>query len=488
MFGVYKGITDNNYIGDLKHSIFSFPTYMNNYFQADISDVPTLEITIKKKEYNKVKEVREKSLERGILRKDINKYSKAKFTFDGKEIKGKLKLKGIFKDHWENDKEQWSYKVKLSKENEIFGLRVFSLMKPVTRKYLNDWYYDKLLKFSGQLHQNQNFVNVTLNGKDLGIYILEERHDKKYLERHNLKGSLFKIDKAGLMNSEFFKAEYNNWMLNSKLKIVAQTDSLYSLRAMKLFDQFRMGEIIASDCFDIKTYAWLMAISDVSGTWHEIMPHNTLFYYNPKSDRIELVGDDGSFSTNKYHIRTLLGSENSVKDLRPIDMLVSKDTSFYSAYYKALCLLDSSTFISSFIKATDEEYKKALSVIYDEHPLYEPEQIPAMEQNQIKINYILGKSQNVRAFKPEVGSDSIVTLDISLPSDFPVVITGGYNKNQLVTNTIGNVILFNNPEDQMKVQNVKFENGYSNKINQVGYKIIGSDSLVLIDVEAYNLR
>lgn len=487
MFGAYKGITDRDFIGDLKDDLFNSPTYIRNSLRASIDDIPVLEIKLKEEEYDKIKFVREESLKRGVLNKPINKYSKGKFLFDTCKVKGKLKLKGIFKDHWENDKEEWSYKVKLKGGEKFLGLKTFNLMRPERRGVLNEWFYERLLNFTGNIYQELNFIHLKLNKKDLGLYLIEERINDDYMLKYGLDGAILKIGKSNLINSDNWVGEYIHEYNKSELKVIAQTDSLSVVKGMELFEKFRAGIIPANECFDLKQYAFITSICELSGTWHELMPHNTMYYFNKTKQKFELIINDGSFSTNPYHVRSTLVGGYKSQHLRPIDEKVYKDSIFHKEYYLALRNIVDANWVKEFKTSIKAPIDSVLKILYYDDPFFKSEQLEAMDQNKSKLIYLLRKNQNVRGYLP-TETDSGFCVTITKPSDFAIQIIGGYLDSSFVSSPLGEKTIFANPSDENKLENLEFKKLKEGQINQIGYKIIGNDSLVLVNLEKYNLE
>ena len=53
------------------------------------------------------------------------------------------------------------------------GMRKFVLMNPKVRYGLYDWLGHELMKHEDLISLRYKFINVSLNGEDKGIYVLE---------------------------------------------------------------------------------------------------------------------------------------------------------------------------------------------------------------------------------------------------------------------------------------------------------------------------
>ena len=58
----------------------------------------------------------------------------------------------------------------------------FSIQHPKTRSFLKEWVLHKLFKKEQVLTTRYDFVSVSLNGKKLGLYALEEHFRKELLD------------------------------------------------------------------------------------------------------------------------------------------------------------------------------------------------------------------------------------------------------------------------------------------------------------------
>ena len=68
------------------------------------------------------------------------------------------------------------------KDYFIEGMSTFSIQDPITRNYTYEWLFIQNLKFEDVLAPNYFFVNVNINGKEKGIYAIEEHFSKEMIE------------------------------------------------------------------------------------------------------------------------------------------------------------------------------------------------------------------------------------------------------------------------------------------------------------------
>ena len=117
----------------------------------------------------------------------------------------KLKLKGSHDDHWSHPY-KWSFKVKTkNSEENIYGLKSFAVQHPATISYLYEWLFHIVLKEENLIDHKVKFINLVVNGNDLGVYILIEQISKELIEKNKRReGPVIGFDK------ELWIEEVNN--------------------------------------------------------------------------------------------------------------------------------------------------------------------------------------------------------------------------------------------------------------------------------------
>ncbi|HHS95559.1 MAG TPA: hypothetical protein ENJ45_03135, partial [Phaeodactylibacter sp.] len=93
------------------------------------------------------------------------------------------------------DPDKWSFEVKVKGDKSIHGMKTFGMLIPKSRGFMTDWLAFELLKKRGLMGLRTDFVNVTINGTDHGLFYLEERFDKRLIEHNKLReGIIFKLN------------------------------------------------------------------------------------------------------------------------------------------------------------------------------------------------------------------------------------------------------------------------------------------------------
>ena len=184
---------------DLKHKTSeSFKTIAIapfRWLEANLSndEIPHFNIDIKFKNLQKLIAKREQALEVGVLVKGKDDYVPAEIRFQGESYKIKMRLKGDWTDHLEGDK--WSFRVHVKGDNHLLGMSRFSIQHPRTRNFESEILFFEALKKEGILVPRYFFVEVILNGKNIGLMALEEHFTKELLEsQRRREGVIIRFD------------------------------------------------------------------------------------------------------------------------------------------------------------------------------------------------------------------------------------------------------------------------------------------------------
>ena len=156
----------------------------SNFVKGKFSPPKTIYIDIKFKDFQRIQFKRAIAIEKKVLETGGEDYVPASITYLDKELKAKIRLKGDWATNVaESDK--WSYRIKISGDETMMGMKVFSIHHPKERNFIYEWLYHQALKDEDVLNLKYDFIKVVLNGKDLGIYAIEEHFDKIMIERND---------------------------------------------------------------------------------------------------------------------------------------------------------------------------------------------------------------------------------------------------------------------------------------------------------------
>lgn len=338
-------------------------------------DIPRIVIDIKFKDMGKLKRQRYWAMKRGILLQGADDYVPASIRYDDKNIKVKLRLKGDWTDHLEGKK--WSFRIHVKGKKHIFGLRRFSIQAPKTRGYQGEALVNETLRHMGVIAPRYFFVDVVLNGDDIGIMAVEEHFSKELLEANGRRESVI----IRFNESQFWAAvagpnKDENSAFNSFRN--AQIDAFESSRISKsktlsglyatatgLLRSFVEGKLPASEVFDVDLMGRFLAVEELWGTHHALAWHNQRFYLNPLTLKLEPIGYDASPQS-----QAAVGTEKIHN--QPIVSALLKDPEIYSAYKAALKQLATEILDGSLLDILKASEHKLLPILQSEFFLLQP--------------------------------------------------------------------------------------------------------------------
>lgn len=385
-----------------------------------------LTLDIKFKDYMKLSHAREEALSIGVLVSSPDDFVPARIRHKEKTIKAKIRLKGDWTDHLKTDK--WSFRVRLKSGEALMGMREFSLQHPGTRRYIHEWIYHAMLRGEDILAPRYDFVRVTINGRDSGVYALEEHFDKVLVESRNRReGPILKLNEDLLWEErrlhfseeDFSPPGYSHEAISpvtgfrmGKQIADAQKRKLY-VKASGLLEGFRRGALPAAAVFDVKRMAVFLAINDLTGASHGSIWHNLRFYYNPISSRLEPIAFDGQpgrrFSTPARPGEGLIGA-------------LLADNKVYREYVAALERVAAPGYLSGFFQRVSASLGEKMDILHTDYPGY-PLTPERYESNRQAIAEALYPIKSVHAFfqKKEKGQ---IRLKIANIQKMPVDIYG----------------------------------------------------------------
>jgi hypothetical protein len=273
---------------------------------ANISnqEIPEIHIDIKFKHMQKLQKKRDDALKVKLLIQGPDDYVPAKIRFRDKTHKVKLRLKGDWVDHLEGDK--WSFRVHVKGDDHLFGMRRFSLQHPRTRKFEGEILYFEALKREGVLAPRYFFVEVHINGRNIGLMALEEHFSKELLESQGRRESvIIRFDESNVwmpQRDQLFESFKLTKIIPFRIKKIAQSEKFSAdLNAARgLLRGFVNRKLPPSKVFDPVLMGRFIAVSDVWRAWHQLGHwNNYVFYYNPITAFLEPIGYDGDIPRAK---------------------------------------------------------------------------------------------------------------------------------------------------------------------------------------------
>ena len=492
---------------EIKRWVVSAPRIPKNYITSLFTNPENITIDIKFEDFQKIAYNRNIALHRGYLAADCRDEVPADIRYKDKLVQVKLRLKGDFGDHWEDEK-KWSFRIKVIGDNTLFGMKEFNIQHPKTRNYIWEWLFHKVLKRENIPYLRYKFIKVKLNGKNLGVYALEESFEKRLIENNQLReGPIIKLDES-LHFEKFWRfivpfpnAEASGYGYFSTLPLDAfQTRKTISdtttysqfIKAISLFESVRNGELELYKAFDVKKFATYFAITDILGARHGSGAGR--FYYNPVTLLIEPIGFDGEagmmfgtlcaindkifFNDTPYWLKN--GEKNVYNNYKA---MMFSDELFYQEYLGELERVSNRSYLDSLFWDIEEELQKNLNIIYSEFPNY------SFNKNMIynNLKYIKEILNPVKCFHAYLHSFSEGKIELELGNIqyLPVEILNISYKDSLISQPNNKILLTEkSPENPTKYINISFSlpKGFvfSDKMVtdlRVNYRILGTNRL-----------
>ena len=303
---------------------------------------------------------------------------KTKIIFNGKEFDADIRLKGDRRAHF-IDKEKSSYKLELDRNQFIFGIKKFSVQKPRIRNYIHEWIFHELAKREGIIKIKYEFINLSINGDDKGLYVIEEGFGKELIERNKRRnGPIFSIDEDvyGLYDNPVFE------IYNKKYWQKPENNLIANIASQKLHDFFD-NKSPADEIFDLDKWAAYFAIVDLSANYHGAFLKSVKLYYNPLNGLFEPIPYDGHRLKPNYHKYNLNYDNRILIDIvqNPIGAEITGFTwlkkffykddklnqKFYNLYSSYLNKISSEKYINNFLSENLDEIEKINSHIYADY-------------------------------------------------------------------------------------------------------------------------
>ena len=473
-----------------------------NYIKGILSEPEHLIIDIKHKDYQKLAYKRKIAVQEGVLHPFNDDFVPAKIRWNGKTIKVNMRLKGDLGDHWSRD-HKWSFRIKAKNDNSIMGMSNFSLQHPRTRGFLNDWYLHKILQHYGFITLRYDFVDVTINGRHLGIYAIEEHFEKRLIENNkHINGPIIRIKdhllwylvdpKTGFTKNnldELYSSSpidaFNTSTVNQDAILLENFN-----KAKNLLEAFRRGKLLTHQVFDIDKISKIYAVIDLFGYRHSTAYSNIRFYYNPITSRLVPIGYDNTFIQEADSIE---GQAKRIKvDASEVPQRLDwrktffEDEVFFRKYVEALIEISEKNFLDELFNKVQDEYEEKRNIIYSSFPGYNfSKQKVKLYNNQIFIKNILNPLEGIQAYFKSIDQNKgIVTLQIGNIQLLPVeLIDAYYGEYKLKLLNNNNLLQPKTQFQPVEFQGVQFElpkefllpKDFGNNL-KVNYKIFGTSN------------
>ena len=412
-------------------------------------------IDVKFADFQKIRFKREQALESGVLFTDDSDFVPAQIRYKKQVIPVKLRLKGDSPDHWDDEK-KLSYRIQTKGNHTLFGLTRFSIQHPKTRNYINEWVYHQAMKHEDIVSLRYDFIEVNLNGEDLGIYALEEHFSKELLEANqrreapilkfneNCFWNMIELKWTDLSQEEIQGLYYDSLIEPFQWNKIQGEDTLKQqyLRAETMLAEFRSGKLKTSDVFDIEKLSTYFALVDLLGAEHGSRWINLRFYFNPITSRLEPIAFDGDAGVKTRSLILELALDYSYQEYSFYRLFFS-DPIFLESYVGKLEEVSDPKYLDELFNLLDVDIREKNNLLRKEFPRYSFKKEP-FYQNQEFIRRKLAPRSTVRGFLAETinASGFSVTVEIINIQAMPVEILGvTYNNNTYLDIVGGSVVL-----------------------------------------------
>lgn len=437
----------------LKRDFFS---KKNEFIFDNFSSIDQLKLEIKKKDLLTLNFSAQKAVEEYSLKFIDNPYYKARILYKEKYIPIKIRLKGATANEHLKEKKK-SFRIKVLGENNILGMTEFSLMDPQRRNYLYEWIIRKIFFNEGIITKKYDFIQLSINEENLGLYVIDEKASKLTVERSlNREGVLVRFnDDAFWFDKIAYKVLGNNqsdtWQdyyysspieaLNQK-KIDTNPTLLEQFKiARNKLEKFRSNKILASQVFNIEKMAKFYAITSLVGGHHGALIFNMDFYYNPLTSLLEPIPDDSYSEANFFLGRAKSHDYKYWHD--DFSKQLFNDENFFKLYINNIERLTNPSYFDSFLKNHSNEIKNLEGIFKFFYPGFPNiEKLINGEMKALANNIMEAHDPHflIRVL-PKSIENSVIKLDISLAhNNFPIEILGLELNGKIVADTKKKII------------------------------------------------
>lgn len=413
---------------------------------------------------------------------NTKKYSKGTFIFDTSSYKIKFRPKGDRAIHYVKDKP--SFSIKVLKGEALKGMNHFSLQNPSIRNFLSEYLWLELLKNNNIITPDYHFVNLLVNGNDLGIYSYEE------------KPTTFMLERLGKKNSSILKFNETygtDITTNPEISVINSEDVPLKNQkiATSILRKFINGKSTVSETFDIEKLATFFAISDLCKTYHALYAKSARFYYNTYTNLLEPIPFDGHAGSEGPLLTSELVDNNNPIGQSEFPNWIklffnNKNNDFVDLYYNKLNYFSSTKNINNILSDVILEEKLELSkkIIYRLFPLEQTNLMPYyfdyrkyLMQSSEFIRAKLSKDYNIQFFA-DINDSSIHIKSYNLSSDkMPIKIVNIHSKN--ISYKINKTINFKqNFELDFSSKDSIFNDILTNKKLEVEYLTMGGKKIL----------
>lgn len=472
----------------------------------------SITIDIKHQDYQKLTYLRQIALSREFITSDCKEYVPAVIRYKGKIARAKIRLKGDATDHLQRDK--WSFRIEIKDSDTVFGMKRFSIQHPKTRNYICEWICHKVMRNEGIIVPRYKFIEVILNGKNYGIYAIEEHFEKRLVENNKYReGPIIKFNEdvywAELDTLQFrgcISADDTDFLTGPRKQSAASIDAFNMKDVVKnsliynqflvgknLLESFRRGLLPVDKVFDAEKLAQYFALSELMGAVHgSAVWFNLRFYFNPVTSLLEPIGFDLYMGDPLICLGELFPAHYMKAEPNSFYERIFSDNSFLKKYMGTLERISKKDYLDTLFDGIDSELQKNLNIIYKEFPYYLFSK-DIFYLNQRRIEGLLNPVKGIHAYFHKNETKGVV-LEIGNLLTLPVEVLGVSCGDKFLF-PAGDVILMpkggSSPVDFRLVsflfpENRDLSDAEANDL-KVKYKILGTNRIMYAAVFPYSV-
>tara|TARA_B100001989_G_C24545401_1_gene470385 strand:+ start:704 stop:3364 length:2661 start_codon:yes stop_codon:yes gene_type:complete len=477
-----------------RQALTSIHKWPINYIKGLTTPIKVVDLNINQKNLNKLSVKSTEAIEIGVIKTNRNSYVNGFLnTKDGKkEIK--IRLKGDNLDHLFSSTP--SFRVRLKNGDTFGGLNKFSLQSPRVRLYASELIFQKFLEIYDLPSLNYEFVRLKLNGKNMGVYAIEEHFDKITIANNRLReGIIIALDENKWWDQTRRKysekrLEMKGYEIDRKVKVfdekkVFDDSSLENqyIYASSILKGYINGKFTLSEVFEIDKLGRFLAIADLLGGHHAMHWNNLRFYYNPITKKLTPLGFDS----------------DSGKKLTTLNGLSLHTGTFYNAlkdpklakeYLSLLEKFSNQKYLENLFMNNEKYLKNAISQIHRSYPFTNDlrQYKKNIFHNQGFIKQNLDPIEPINIYLDKI-DNNFISLTIENNSYFPIEIKNLlFNKKEIYRSEEDLIIpsrdISSTTEHKIILNSKDFNDFNNHNLSnyKVSYKILGTKKLLYSNI------
>jgi hypothetical protein len=338
---------------------------------------PQLVLDIKFRHLQTLYRKRSEALSRSVMIQGEDDFVPASIRHAGRTTRVKLRIKGDIREHIRGDR--WSFRIHVKGKDHLFGMRRLSIQHPERRAYQAEVLFFETLRHVGVLAPRYFFVDVVMNGNDLGLMAVEEHFSKELLEANGRRdGVIIRLDES-LFWAERDLLPRVDWKYGAFDSFrSAPVDAFRSTRVAEsptlardyeisvgLLRGFAEGRLAPSEVFDVELMGRFLAVAELWESQHSSFWNNKRFYLNPFSLKLEPIGFDADVPGNPSPDGLIGRSEQHT-------VALLDDPRIFAVYQRTLRRLAADLADGVLLQKLTEAQQRELAVLRGEFYMLEP--------------------------------------------------------------------------------------------------------------------